>query len=66
MKVRITHTIELSYEQESIQRYLYQRDCDTNNVSFREYLQSYFIADGEFMMQRRAEQYLEECKHEDS
>ncbi len=64
MKIRITHTVDLSYEDESIQRYLYQRDCNKDKVSFRDYIQSFFIADGEFCMNQRKETYLEELEYD--
>ena len=62
MKIRITHTVELDYEEESIHKYLWMRDAD--EISFREYIQNYFIADGTFCLDQRKETYLEECKHD--
>ncbi len=66
MKIRITHTIDLDYEDESIHKYLWKRDCNTDEISFRDYIQSYFVADGEFLLDQRKETYLEECKDETS
>ena len=62
MKIRITHTVELDYVEESIDKYLWRRDAD--EISFREYIQNYFIADGTFCLDQRKETYLEECKHD--
>ena len=62
MKIRITHTVKLDYEEESIHKYLWMRDAD--EISFREYIQNYFIADGTFCLDQRKETYLEECKHD--
>ena len=62
MKIRITHTLKLDYEEDSINKYLWRRDAD--EISFREYIQNYFIADGTFCLDQRKETYLEECKHD--
>ena len=62
MKIRITHTIDLGYEDESIHKYLWKRDAD--EISFREYIQKFFIADGEFCLDQRKETYLEEYKND--
>lgn len=64
MKIRITHTVKLDYEEESIHKYMWKRDCNTNEVSFQDYIRSYFIADGEFSLDQRKETYLEECQND--
>ena len=55
MKIRITHTLKLDYEEESIHKYMWKRDCNTDEVSFQDYIRSYFIADGEFSLDQRKE-----------